>query len=170
MDSQQSRERMMRWIDEAVADWFGMTIAELHQSKKTRAGVVPRQIASYLMKQIAGSSLAEIGGHFGGQHESTIRHSILKVESMRRTVHGAELTVCGLIEQLKPKMNGPGYLDFDAGQKVLSMTRKNTVAAGPFQGKLSLVGHSDVTKSPSLPSNVIVCAFPCVSERRRTYR
>src|SRR5690606_29768686 len=41
---------------------------------------VPRQVAMYLMRQLLGLSLVEIGRLFGGRDHSTVIHSIEKVK------------------------------------------------------------------------------------------
>lgn len=131
--NRQARELAMQVIDEAVAYWFGMTVEELHARKKTRAGAVPRQIAIYLMKQLTGASVSEISAHFGGQHESTIRRSVMRVESLRQAVSAAELTVRGLIESIQLAMRQVDRERPGNNRKLLLMTRVRVVTDGTNQ-------------------------------------
>jgi hypothetical protein len=100
-DNKNDKALILRTIDEAVAHFFGMTINELHQRRRSRAVVVPRQIATYLMKQVFGVSLAQIGRHFGGQNRATVRHSVSKVEVSRHTAIEVELSLCELIQSVE---------------------------------------------------------------------
>jgi hypothetical protein len=117
------RQRVMQIIDQTVAYWFGMTVQELHGENKTRGDVVPRQIASYLIRGFTTASPVEIGRHFDGRHESTIRRSVLRVEVLRRTVKAADLTVCGLIEQVQNALRRAETSNRCINQKVLSIDR-----------------------------------------------
>jgi chromosomal replication initiator protein len=72
-------------IQLAVAELFGMSVAELKESNSTRAVVIPRQIAMYLAKQLTEASLPEIGREFSGKHHTTVMHSIAKIDEQRRT-------------------------------------------------------------------------------------
>jgi hypothetical protein len=118
---QQVQAELLHTIDGAVAYCFGMTIKELHDKRKTRAVVVARRIASYLMKRMAGASLADIGRHFGGQHRSTVRCSVLQVETLRCRVVAADLTVVGLIEDVQIAVRQSASSSRESEMKVLSM-------------------------------------------------
>jgi chromosomal replication initiator protein len=39
----------------------------------------------YIVRQLTGVSLQEIGRAFGGRHHTTVLHSINKIEAMRRS-------------------------------------------------------------------------------------
>ncbi|MGB9148286.1 MAG: chromosomal replication initiator protein DnaA, partial [Acidobacteriaceae bacterium] len=67
----QVRKITIESIQRAVAEQFGMRVAELKQKNNSRAVVVPRQIAMYLAKQLTEASLPEIGRQFGGKHHTT---------------------------------------------------------------------------------------------------
>jgi chromosomal replication initiation ATPase DnaA len=43
----------------AVAEYFGLSMAELRENARTRVVVIPRQIAMYLTKQITNPSTGE---------------------------------------------------------------------------------------------------------------
>ncbi len=87
-------------IQRAVAEQFGMRVAELKQKNNSRQIVVPRQIAMYLAKQLTEASLPEIGRQFGGKHHTTVMHSISKIDEHRRTDKDLNRTVNKLMETL----------------------------------------------------------------------
>ena len=81
----QVRKITIEAIQRAVAEQFGMRVADLKQKNNSRNVVVPRQIAMYLAKQMTEASLPEIGRQFGNKHHTTVMHSIGKIDEQRRT-------------------------------------------------------------------------------------
>jgi chromosomal replication initiator protein len=63
-----------------VAEAWGVSAEGLQSKKRTKDLTVPRQVAMYLIKELFGTSLVEIGRLFGGRDHSTVIHSIAKVE------------------------------------------------------------------------------------------
>jgi Bacterial dnaA protein helix-turn-helix len=63
-----------------------------------RAYVLPRQLAMYIVRQLTGASLVEIGREFGGRHHTTVLHSINKVEEMRRSDEALNRTISQLMD------------------------------------------------------------------------
>ena len=96
----QVRKISIEAIQRAVAEQFGMRVAELKQKNNSRQIVVPRQIAMYLAKQLTEASLPEIGRQFGGKHHTTVMHSIAKIDEQRRTDKDLSRTVNKLMETL----------------------------------------------------------------------
>ena len=96
----QVRKISIEAIQRAVAEQFGMRVAELKQKNNSRQIVVPRQIAMYLAKQLTEASLPEIGRQFGGKHHTTVMHSISKIDEQRRTDKDLSRTVNKLMETL----------------------------------------------------------------------
>jgi chromosomal replication initiator protein len=81
----QSRKVNIETIQKAVAEQFGLRVAEIKAKDNSRAVVFPRQIAMYLAKQLTEASLPEIGRQFGGKHHTTVMHSVQKIEHSRKT-------------------------------------------------------------------------------------
>lgn len=81
---QQHRKVTIDAIQKAVAEQFGLRLAEIKAKNNSRAIVYPRQIAMYLAKHLTDSSLPEIGRQFGGKHHTTVLHSIDKIETVRK--------------------------------------------------------------------------------------
>ena len=96
----QVRKITIEAIQRAVAEQFGMRVAELKQKNNSRQIVVPRQIAMYLAKQMTEASLPEIGRQFGGKHHTTVMHSIAKIDEQRRNDKDLNRTVNKLMETL----------------------------------------------------------------------
>ena len=96
----QVRKVTIEAIQRAVAEQFGMKVADLKQKNNSRKVVVPRQIAMYLAKQMTEASLPEIGRQFGNKHHTTVMHSIAKIDELRRTDKDLQRTLNKLQEQL----------------------------------------------------------------------
>jgi chromosomal replication initiator protein len=96
----QVRKVTIEAIQRAVAESFGMRVAEIKQKNNSRQIVVPRQIAMYLAKQLTEASLPEIGRQFGGKHHTTVMHSIAKIDEQRRHDKDLNRTVAKLMETL----------------------------------------------------------------------
>lgn len=79
-------------IQEAVADYYGITVDDIRSAKRNHEVTVPRQIAMYLTREMMGLSLKKIGDAFGGRHYTTVMSSIDKVEeSIRQSPSMASL-------------------------------------------------------------------------------
>ena len=96
----QVRKITIEAIQRAVAEQFGMKVADLKQKNNSRNVVVPRQIAMYLAKQMTEASLPEIGRQFGNKHHTTVMHSIGKIDEQRRADKDLHRTLNKLQEQL----------------------------------------------------------------------
>ena len=79
----QDRKVNMDTIVRAVADRYSLQPSQLKQ--KTNAHLIsrPRQVAMYLIKELTGASLPEIGRAFGGKHHTTVLHSVQRIEKLR---------------------------------------------------------------------------------------
>jgi chromosomal replication initiator protein len=66
-------------IQDAVAKEWGVTSEGLRSKTRTKNLTVPRQVAMFLMREMLGMQLVEIGAAFGGRDHSTVIHSVDKV-------------------------------------------------------------------------------------------
>jgi chromosomal replication initiator protein len=71
-------------IQQAVAKDWGVTTEGLRSKTRTKNLTVPRQVAMYLMRELLGMQLVEIGSAFGGRDHSTVIHSLDRVGAMMR--------------------------------------------------------------------------------------
>src|SRR5690606_22290149 len=69
-------------IQQAVAKEWNVTVDGLRSKTRTKTLTIPRQIAMYLVRELLGLQLVEIGTAFGGRDHSTVIHSLEKVTEM----------------------------------------------------------------------------------------
>src|SRR5438445_11975023 len=96
----QARKVTIESIQKAVAEQFGLRLAEIKAKNNSRAIVYPRQIAMYLAKHLTEASLPEIGRQFGGKHHTTVLHSVEKLDQVRKTDKDLNRLINKLTEQL----------------------------------------------------------------------
>ncbi|HEX6537191.1 MAG TPA: chromosomal replication initiator protein DnaA [Gemmatimonadaceae bacterium] len=72
-------------IQSAVAKEWSTTVDGLRSKSRTKQLTIPRQVAMYLIRDLLGMQLVEIGHAFGGRDHSTVIHSIEKTEEAMRT-------------------------------------------------------------------------------------
>jgi chromosomal replication initiator protein len=71
-------------IQQAVTKKWGVTTEGLRSKTRTKNLTVPRQVAMYLMRELLGMQLVEIGASFGGRDHSTVIHSLERVVAMMK--------------------------------------------------------------------------------------
>lgn len=76
------RQLDVQTIQESVAKEWGVTPEGLRSKTRTKTLTTPRQIAMYLMRELLGLQLVEIGAAFGGRDHSTVIHSLERVAEM----------------------------------------------------------------------------------------
>ena len=96
----QEKKITIETIQKAVAEHFGMQPSQLKLKSNTRRITEPRQLAMYLVKELTGASLPEIGRAFGGKHHTTVLHSIQKIEKLRQTDPDLNRTIHKLIDSI----------------------------------------------------------------------
>jgi chromosomal replication initiator protein len=67
-------------IQKAVADRYGVTVAELKSPGRAARLSWPRQLAIHLARQLTGAPLQTIGEAFGGRNHATVLHACKRVE------------------------------------------------------------------------------------------
>jgi len=67
-------------IQNAVAKEWGVTIDGLRSKVRTKTLTVPRQVSMFLIRELLGLQLVEIGSAFGGRDHSTVIHSLDRVQ------------------------------------------------------------------------------------------
>ncbi|MEA4900252.1 chromosomal replication initiator protein DnaA [Desulfitobacterium sp.] len=71
-------------IQEAVAEYYHLSLGEFKAKKRTRAIAFPRQIAMYLCRELTDYSLPKIGDEFGGRDHTTVIHAHDKITQGRK--------------------------------------------------------------------------------------
>jgi chromosomal replication initiator protein len=67
-----------------VAAQFGIKVADLKGSRKTRDVSLPRQVAMFLARRLTRASFPEIGRSFGGKDHSTVVKGVKRIEEQLR--------------------------------------------------------------------------------------
>lgn len=62
-------------ITSAVANHYGVTVADMKSPSRKREFVMARQMAMYLIRMFTSYSLTQIGNFFGGRNHATIIHA-----------------------------------------------------------------------------------------------
>ena len=71
-------------IQQIVAEYFKVRVADLISKKRSRDITRPRQVAMAFVKELTNHSLPQIGDRFGGRDHTTVLHACRKVEELRR--------------------------------------------------------------------------------------
>jgi chromosomal replication initiator protein len=69
-------------IQQVVARYFHKKVSDLHSRRWTKSTSQARQICIYLCRKFTGTSLEELGSHFGGKDHTTMLYSIRKIEKL----------------------------------------------------------------------------------------
>ncbi len=88
-------------VQNAVAARFGIKVADIKSKKRTKALVLPRQLAMYLSRDLTELSYPEIGRHFGGKDHTTIMHACKKIEKEKQDGGSVALTIDALTRSLR---------------------------------------------------------------------
>ena len=71
-------------IQKVVADYYKISLVDMHSKKRPKNIAFPRQIAMYLVKELTQKSLPEIGASFGGRDHTTVLHAVRKINEDKR--------------------------------------------------------------------------------------
>jgi chromosomal replication initiator protein len=96
----QEKKITIESVQKAVAEHFGTQVSQLKLKSNTKRIAEPRQLAMYLVKELTGASLPEIGRAFGGKHHTTVLHSIHKIEKLRQTDLDLNRSIHKLIDSI----------------------------------------------------------------------
>lgn len=79
IDEAMPKQNNVKMIQDRVARYFGLGIEELKSQTRTKAVVLARQIAIFLIRENLPLGLSEIGNHFGQRDHTTILHACQKI-------------------------------------------------------------------------------------------
>ncbi|NPV92469.1 MAG: chromosomal replication initiator protein DnaA [Firmicutes bacterium] len=90
----------INYIQQTVAEFFGLKQEDLKAKKRTREVAFPRQIAMYLSREITDNSLPKIGEAFGGRDHTTVMHACDKISTDVKTDETLKSILNELINRL----------------------------------------------------------------------
>ena len=67
-------------IQEAVASYYSITVEDLKSQRRSREVAIPRQVAMFLIREMLGMSLPQIGEAFGGRDHTTVMYACQKIQ------------------------------------------------------------------------------------------
>ena len=88
-------------IVEAVGEYFNIPKEELHKNKRSKNLVLPRQIATYLIRSLTELSLPEIGSFLGAKHHTTILYSCKKMAESLKKDEKLKLVIDSITQDIK---------------------------------------------------------------------
>lgn len=88
-------------IIESVADKYDLSRSDVVSEKRNANISLARNIAMYVIREVTGLSLENIGNKFGGKKHSTVKHSIATVEERMLRDVKFKNTVYNIIKQFK---------------------------------------------------------------------
>ena len=87
-------------IQQAVADYFKISVDDLKSKRRTNSVVKPRHIAMYLCREETDENLAKIGLEFGGRDHSTVTTAIDKIKEELKSNDNLEV----MLKEIKTKL------------------------------------------------------------------
>jgi chromosomal replication initiator protein len=72
-------------IQNKVAEYFDISLADLRSKRRQRNFVIPRHLAMYLSRELTSLSLPEIARKFNGNNHSTIVHGLKNIGQLAKT-------------------------------------------------------------------------------------
>jgi chromosomal replication initiator protein len=100
-----NKEITVEYIQQLVAEHFGMKTENLQGKTRKRQVVVARQLSMYLAKRLTDKSLKAIGETFGGRDHSTVIYSCNTVQDLMETDAIFKDTVAELEQKLRLSMS-----------------------------------------------------------------
>ncbi len=94
-------EATIEMIIDQTGRTFGVTPENIRSERRDASIVNARQVAMYIMREIADMSLIDIGKVFGGKTHSTVKHSIGEVEKKMMSNTSFKSTVYDLIKNIQ---------------------------------------------------------------------
>ena len=104
---EEARKFTIEGIQKTVAEYFNIKVSDLRAKKRTVSIVRPRQIAMFLVRELTGHSLPEIGEFFGGKDHTTVLHSCNKIAKEKDSDINVRILLDKLVAVLKKEETYP---------------------------------------------------------------
>ena len=92
----------VRRILECCSLHFNIPMLDLKSNRRTRAIVLPRQIAMYIAKILTPFSFPEIGRRIGGRDHTTVLHAVRKVSRLIASDPATADHVAAIMDKIAP--------------------------------------------------------------------
>ena len=104
-----TNERKISVIQRTVAAYFGVRASDIRTKRRTRAVLVPRQIAMYLAHESTHLSPSEIGRLLGGHSATSVQHAFGRIQQLTQRDAG----VARAVRVLRDMLVNPGVNNAD---------------------------------------------------------
>ena len=85
----------------AVAEYFSLPKDDLRRGKRNKHLVLPKQIATYLIRSLTDLSFPEIGNFLGAKHHTTILYSCKKMENSLKKDEKLKFIIDSITQDIK---------------------------------------------------------------------
>lgn len=97
----QDKDISSQRIQEEVANFYEISVADMISKKRPKEIAYPRQIAMYLIREITGKSLPAIGKEFGGRDHTTVIYAHKQISDKMKTDTSLQKEMDTIKSQLK---------------------------------------------------------------------
>jgi chromosomal replication initiator protein len=100
-----TRRTFVSEIQEAVVEYYSLTMADMMSDRRAVRVARPRQLAMSLCKNLTLCSLPDIGRRFGNRDHSTVIHAVKRIAELRAIDENLDADYIALHAQLTGKPN-----------------------------------------------------------------
>jgi chromosomal replication initiator protein len=100
--AEDDRPLTVEGIMKAVAEHFGVKLADMKTKKRTKEIALPRQAAMYLARELTGASLSDIGRTIGGKDHATVIYACRQMAEKKAADENFNRMMESLINRLRP--------------------------------------------------------------------
>ncbi|MES2287627.1 MAG: helix-turn-helix domain-containing protein [Bacteroidota bacterium] len=108
-----NKNAVIELVKEVVANFYGVSVEVMHENKRChkRSKVLPRQVAMYVIKTLAGSaiSLSHIGYEFGGKDHATVLYSYKTMVNLMSTDEVLKLQVDQILNIINSRQSDVNF-------------------------------------------------------------
>lgn len=102
LNAKEKKEITIHDIKERVAQYYGITVDELQQKKRTKEIAYARQVAMYISKEyIPDITFSMVGEHFGGKDHTTVMHAVSKISSEVKQKRDVKEKIENIVNDIK---------------------------------------------------------------------
>lgn len=91
----------VRSIQQAVANYYGVKLADILSNRRTAEVIMPRHVAMYLAKELTDKTLPELGRRFAGRDHTTVLSAIRKVTRLVATYPELAAAIAAISTSIK---------------------------------------------------------------------